>query len=126
MKPNEFGESSSTDWVEEALRRLPTPEVPAGLNDRLIAMIPVASRNVQPNRVVPSSPRWRRVFIAIAACIAVVCFGPLWMSRKQSLPSDNPMRNILMMSGFDSSERTIEIHFEGETDPCNILGTQLY
>ena len=126
MNPNELGENSSTDWVEEALRRLPTPDVPAGLKDRLIATLPRAINDVQPNRVVPSNPRWRRVFIAIAASIVVVCFGPLWMNRIQRLPSDNPMRNVLMMSGFDSSERTIEIHLEGETDPCNILETQLY
>lgn len=126
MKPNEREEKHSIDWLEESLRRLPTPEVPIGLKNRLIATIPVANNDVPSNRVVRSNLHYRRTLIAIAACIAVLLFSSFWLNRKQHLHSDDPILSFSMVSGLESSKITVEFHFEGETDPCNILEPQSY
>jgi hypothetical protein len=64
--------------------------------------------------------------LALAASFVVVCAGVFWWNRGTRYPSYDVLENAIIVSGEDTQIETIEIHFEGETDPCNILGPQFY
>jgi hypothetical protein len=96
-KPDRFAES-----LEERLRALPQPAVPAGLEARLLATIPAE----------PAMPRRRWVVrggmlgaLAAACLLAILAWhGQTDQARVSSRPTSKPVRNIARRPPVDSTD----------------------
>ncbi len=108
-------ETPGLEAVEAGLRRLPTPQVPEGLEARLIAAIP-AHACVAKARV---SRRWRWHFGAAAATAAALAVFVLWPRPRDPNLAQRPNAEKNASQGIDSAPNpSAELK---DTDPCNIL-----
>jgi hypothetical protein len=106
----------SIEQLAEQLRRLPKPDVPDGLQEKLLAAIPTTATLRKSST---ARRRYRRAVIAIVATAAGIAFVFMHAGR----PPEAPLRPQEMHTAGNahSMPHSLAIVDVKETDPCNIL-----
>lgn len=113
MKPKRnIHKFANNKVIVDQLRRLPTPNVPEGLEDRLIAGMP---------RPVPGKSQWFQwqvlaglSAVAAVAVLLAVLFEPTHSMKDFGSGSPNDNRNVV------GAWPALSLNPQ-ETDPCNVL-----